>query len=177
MRVDGTNGDDAGLVALLQVGQCGPNRSLPRQHLDIEVGLECLIGDGLARPRVGPTGIIDQNVHAAEGGGCILDKLFHLLGVGDIGNETVGGTSTPSIQLGFCRCHLVGIAGAKRDVGPGVDKRRDRGKPQPFAATGHNGVPISKTKIHKNSSNFIGKHHQWGLAALGPAGSSLPPPQ
>ena len=81
VRVDGTNGDDAGLVALLQVGQCGPNRSLPRQHLDIEVGLECLIGDGLARPGVRPTSIIDQNIHAAKGGGGIFDKLFHLLGV------------------------------------------------------------------------------------------------
>ena len=95
---------------------------MPRQYLDIEVGLECLIGDGLARPWVRPTSIIDQNIHAAKGGGGIRDEPFHLLGIGDVGNKTVGGASAPSIQLGFHRCHLVGFAGAKRDVGPGVDK-------------------------------------------------------
>jgi len=105
-----------------------------------------LVGEGLEGPRVRGTGVVDEDVDAAQPLGRFGDELLHGIGVGDVGDPA--GSGACGRQLLFRELHLVGVARAEGHGDALGEQVRDDSAADPPRTAGDDGAATAQTELH-----------------------------
>lgn len=106
-------------------------------------------------PGRAPPGVVDEDIHAAQGLGRPGDEVANLLRNGDVGDLGEDGPARPAELLG-CRSQLVPVPGADRHVHAERDEFSRDGIPQAPGAPGDDGGAPLEAEVHPRYSSEPG---------------------